>query len=141
MTVKTEAPTRAAGARPFTTEIPEAELDALRARIRATRWPEKQTVDDQSRGVPLETSQALARYWEQEYDWRKVEARLNALPNFIDWSLVCDQFEQGAVRVPEVDTHALTTPTSAIDGPLLYLDMMATKVGQHLFYGAGPDET
>ncbi|MGW5670865.1 epoxide hydrolase family protein [Micromonospora sp. NPDC003776] len=69
--------------RPFTIEIPDAELEALRKRIAATRWPEKQTVDDQSEGVPLETSQALARYWEKEYDWRKVEARLNSLPNFI----------------------------------------------------------
>ncbi|MGK5440221.1 epoxide hydrolase family protein [Micromonospora sp. URMC 105] len=69
--------------RPFKVEIPEADLEALRARIAVTRWPEKQTVDDQSQGVPLETSQALARYWEKEYDWRKVEARLNALPNFI----------------------------------------------------------
>ncbi|PWU45390.1 multidrug MFS transporter [Micromonospora globispora] len=69
--------------RPFRVEIPEADLEALRARIAATRWPEKQTVDDQSQGVPLETSQALARYWEKEYDWRKVEARLNDLPNFV----------------------------------------------------------
>ncbi|MEH0821466.1 MULTISPECIES: epoxide hydrolase family protein [unclassified Micromonospora] len=69
--------------RPFKVEIPEADLEALRARIAVTRWPEKQTVDDQSQGVPLETSQALARYWEKEYDWRKVEARLNALPNFV----------------------------------------------------------
>jgi pimeloyl-ACP methyl ester carboxylesterase len=83
MAVKTEAPAGVAGVRPFTVEIPEAELQALRARIAGTRWPEKQTVPDQSQGVPLETSQALARYWENEYDWRKVEARLNALPNFI----------------------------------------------------------
>jgi pimeloyl-ACP methyl ester carboxylesterase len=69
--------------RPFRVEVPEADLEALRARVAATRWPEKQTVDDQSQGVPLETSQALARYWEKEYDWRKVEARLNALPNFV----------------------------------------------------------
>jgi pimeloyl-ACP methyl ester carboxylesterase len=69
--------------RPFTIEIPEAELKALRARIAATRWPEKETVADQSQGVPLATIQALAHYWEKEYDWRKVEARLNALPNFI----------------------------------------------------------
>ncbi|MEV0425832.1 epoxide hydrolase family protein [Micromonospora sp. NPDC050495] len=69
--------------RPFRIEVPEADLKALRARIAATRWPEKQTVGDQSQGVPLETSQALARYWEKEYDWRKVEARLNALPNYI----------------------------------------------------------
>lgn len=83
MAVKTEARTRTAEIRPFTIEMPEADLKALRARIAATRWPEKQTVSDQSQGVPLETSQALARYWEKEYDWRKVEARLNALPNFI----------------------------------------------------------
>ncbi|MEV0721219.1 epoxide hydrolase family protein [Micromonospora purpureochromogenes] len=83
MAVKTEARTRTAEIRPFTVEIPEAELKALRARIAATRWPEKQTVGDQSQGVPLETSQELARYWEKEYDWRKVEARLNAVPNFI----------------------------------------------------------
>ncbi|TYC19754.1 epoxide hydrolase 1 [Micromonospora sp. MP36] len=81
--VKTEERVGIAGVRPFTIDIPEAELEALRTRIRATRWPERQTVDDQSQGVPLETSQALARYWEKEYDWRKVEARLNALPNFI----------------------------------------------------------
>lgn len=83
MAVKTEARPRTAEIRPFTIEVPEADLKALRARIAATRWPEKQTVGDQSQGVPLETSQALARYWEKEYDWRKVEARLNALPNFI----------------------------------------------------------
>ncbi|MBM0256973.1 epoxide hydrolase family protein [Micromonospora sp. 4G55] len=83
MAVKTEARPRTAEIRPFTVEVPEADLKALRARIAATRWPEKQTVDDQSQGVPLETSQALARYWEKEYDWRKVEARLNAVPNFI----------------------------------------------------------
>ncbi|MBM0225479.1 MULTISPECIES: epoxide hydrolase family protein [Micromonospora] len=83
MAVKTEARAPVSEIRPFNIEIPEADLKALRARIAATRWPEKQTVDDQSQGVPLETSQALARYWEKEYDWRKVEARLNALPNFI----------------------------------------------------------
>ncbi|MGC1214603.1 MAG: epoxide hydrolase family protein [Micromonospora sp.] len=69
--------------RPFRIDIPEADLEALRKRVAATRWPEKETVDDQSQGVPLETSQALARYWAKEYDWRKVETRLNELPNFI----------------------------------------------------------
>ncbi|MER7420743.1 epoxide hydrolase family protein [Micromonospora peucetia] len=83
MAVKTAERVDIAGVRPFTIEVPEAELEALRTRIRATRWPERQTVDDQSQGVPLETSQALARYWEKEYDWRKVEARLNALPNYV----------------------------------------------------------
>ncbi|MEW2472411.1 epoxide hydrolase family protein [Micromonospora gifhornensis] len=83
MAVKIEAPVRTEQIRPFTVQIPEAELDALRRRIAATRWPEKETVDDQSQGVPLATIQALARYWENEYDWRKVEARLNDLPQFL----------------------------------------------------------
>lgn len=65
--------------RPFRLEIPEEELVDLRRRIAATRWPEKETVGDQSQGVQLATTQALARYWETEYDSRKVEARLNDL--------------------------------------------------------------
>src|SRR5215210_7697887 len=69
--------------RPFTIEIPEAELEDLRARIAATRWPEKEGVEDASQGVPLATMQAIARYWETEYDWRRCEARLNAVPQFI----------------------------------------------------------
>ena len=69
--------------RPFRAEVPEEDLVDLRQRITATRWPEKETVDDFSQGVPLATMQKLAHYWATEYDWRKVEARLNALPNFI----------------------------------------------------------
>ncbi|GAA5022625.1 epoxide hydrolase family protein [Streptomyces siamensis] len=69
--------------RPFTFEFPEAELEEMRARIQATRFPEKETVADHSQGVPLETVQELARYWAEEYDWRKVEAKLKALPHFI----------------------------------------------------------
>src|SRR5438045_2589427 len=69
--------------RPFPIDVPQADLDELRARIAATRWPERETVADQSQGVQLATMQALARYWATEYDWRKVEARLNALPQFI----------------------------------------------------------
>jgi len=68
--------------RPFTIEIPEDELDALHARISETRWPERETVADQSQGVQSETMQQLARYWSSEYDWRRAEAKLNALPNF-----------------------------------------------------------
>ncbi|MEV0731069.1 epoxide hydrolase family protein [Polymorphospora sp. NPDC050346] len=82
MAVKTEAPTRTAQIRPFTVEIPQAALEDLRRRVAATRWPEKETVGDQSQGVPLATIQAVARYWESDYDWRKVEARLNDLPQF-----------------------------------------------------------
>jgi pimeloyl-ACP methyl ester carboxylesterase len=69
--------------RPFRVNIPEAELTELRRRINATRWPDRETVPDQSQGVQLATIQALARYWGTEYDWRKVEARLNALSQFI----------------------------------------------------------
>jgi pimeloyl-ACP methyl ester carboxylesterase len=69
--------------RPFQVKVPEAELTELRRRITATRWPERETVPDQSQGVQLETMQRLARYWATEYDWRKAEAKLNALPNFI----------------------------------------------------------
>jgi len=69
--------------RPFHVNVPDAELTDLRKRIEATRWPERETVADQSQGVQLDTIQALARYWATDYDWRKVEARLNSLPQFI----------------------------------------------------------
>jgi pimeloyl-ACP methyl ester carboxylesterase len=69
--------------RPFTIETPEADLEDLRARLAATRWPEKETTDDQSQGPQRATMQAIAHYWETEYDWRKCEARLNSVPNFI----------------------------------------------------------
>ena len=70
--------------RPFTVPIvPQAALDDLRRRIAATRCPEKETVADQSQGVQLATMQKLASYWEKDYDWRKCEAKLKALPNFI----------------------------------------------------------
>ncbi len=83
MTVATAKPVAVPAIRPFTIETPEADLEDLRARIAATRWPELETVEDQSQGVQLGTMQKLARYWEKEYDWRKCEARLKALPNFI----------------------------------------------------------
>jgi pimeloyl-ACP methyl ester carboxylesterase len=69
--------------RPFRVDVPESELAELRRRINATKWPERETVTDQSQGVQLATIQKLARYWATEYDWRKCEARLNALPQFI----------------------------------------------------------
>jgi pimeloyl-ACP methyl ester carboxylesterase len=69
--------------RPFQLNVPDAELTELRRRIKATRWPEKETVADASQGVQLATVQALAKYWATDYDWRKVEARLIALPHFI----------------------------------------------------------
>ena len=68
--------------RPFQVETPEEELAELRRRIKATRWPSKELVADRSQGVQLATVQELARYWTTEYDWRKAEAKLNALPQF-----------------------------------------------------------
>ena len=69
--------------RPFHVNVPEAELTELRRRINATKWPERETVADASQGVQLATMQELARYWATDYDWRKCEAKLNALPQFI----------------------------------------------------------
>jgi pimeloyl-ACP methyl ester carboxylesterase len=68
--------------RPFKIQVPEADLEDLRARLRATRLPDKETVEDHSQGVQLATIEALARYWLTEYDWRKCEARLNGFPQF-----------------------------------------------------------
>ena len=69
--------------RPFHIDMPEEALVELRRRIAATRWPEKETVGDESQGVPLATIQELARYWATDYDWRACEERLNALPQFV----------------------------------------------------------
>jgi hypothetical protein len=69
--------------RPFQVNVPEAELTELRGRINSTRWPDRETVTDESQGLPLATIQELARYWATDYDWRKIEAKLNALPQFI----------------------------------------------------------
>jgi pimeloyl-ACP methyl ester carboxylesterase len=69
--------------RPFRVNVPEAELDEMRRRINMTRFPDRETVPDQSQGPQLATLQKLARYWATDYDWRKIEAKLNALPNFI----------------------------------------------------------
>jgi hypothetical protein len=69
--------------RPFSVHVPDAALAELRRRIEATQWPEKETVADASQGVPLATMQKLARYWATDYDWRKVEAKLNGLPQFV----------------------------------------------------------
>jgi hypothetical protein len=69
--------------RPLRVNVPEEEITELKKRINATRWPEKETVSDQSQGVQLATIQELARYWANEYDWRKIEEKMNALPHFI----------------------------------------------------------
>jgi pimeloyl-ACP methyl ester carboxylesterase len=81
MAVKAEKSADATAIRPFTIETPEADLDDLRARISATKWPDREV--DASQGVQLETIQALASYWATDYDWRKFEERFAALPHFI----------------------------------------------------------
>ena len=68
---------------PFSINVPERDLEDLRRRITAIRWPDRETVDDESQGVRLQTMQELARHWATDYDWRRVEARLQALPQFI----------------------------------------------------------
>jgi pimeloyl-ACP methyl ester carboxylesterase len=81
----TQAETSMTGAavNPFRIDVPEEDLVDLRQRIAATTWPERETVTDESQGVQLATMQKLAHYWVTDHDWRKVEARLNALPQFI----------------------------------------------------------
>jgi pimeloyl-ACP methyl ester carboxylesterase len=69
--------------RPFHVSIPDADVADLRRRVAATKWPERELVTDATQGVQLATTQKLAQYWAANYDWRKVEARLNALPQFI----------------------------------------------------------
>jgi pimeloyl-ACP methyl ester carboxylesterase len=72
-----------AAIRPFHVNVPKAELTELRRRIKATKWPTRELVTDATQGVQLATMQKLARYWATDYDWRKVEARLNVLPQFV----------------------------------------------------------
>jgi Epoxide hydrolase N terminus len=93
MAVTTERSAGAAAIRPFTVELPEADVEDLRARIRATRFPEREPVEEPivhplgdnvpPQGVELATMEALVRYWGTEYDLRRVETRLNALPQFL----------------------------------------------------------
>ena len=83
MAVTHEQEAAATAIREFRVEFPDEAVDDLRHRIAATRFPEKETVEDDSQGVPLAVMQDLARYWATEYDWRECEARLNAVPNFI----------------------------------------------------------
>ncbi len=84
MASTTDQPARGnTGVRPFQVHFPESDLTELRRRVNTTRWPERETVTDDSQGVPLALMQDLARYWVTDYDWRDCEAKLNAKPNFI----------------------------------------------------------
>jgi pimeloyl-ACP methyl ester carboxylesterase len=83
MAITAEKPASDIAVRPFKIDVSEADLADLRARVLATRWPEKETVDDLSQGTPLATVQALAQYWATTYDWRRCEARINSYPQFL----------------------------------------------------------
>jgi pimeloyl-ACP methyl ester carboxylesterase len=111
VSVMTESPAGATAIRPFTIPIaPEAEIAALRARVAATRWPDKETVADHSQGVQRAVIQELARYWAADYDWRPCEAKLSALPHFmteidgldIHFIHVCSRHENA---LPLIVTH------------------------------------
>jgi Epoxide hydrolase N terminus len=105
----------AAEIRPFHVDIPEETLKDLRRRIEATRWPSKELVEDRSQGVQLATLRELARYWATDYDWRKVEAELNALPQFeTEVAHGCPRNRRptaGGVRKERAALDALRTPT------------------------------
>jgi pimeloyl-ACP methyl ester carboxylesterase len=89
---------------PFRINVPEADLADLRRRIRATRWPDRETVDDQSQGIKLEKLQPLVAYWGSGYDWRKAEAELNALPQFMTR---IDGLDIHFIHVRSKEPHAL----------------------------------
>jgi hypothetical protein len=82
MSVTTDQLAAATGIQPFRIDIPDEALDDLRRRVAATRWPSKELVADRSQGVQLAALRELARYWASDYDWRKAEEELNALPQF-----------------------------------------------------------
>jgi len=97
----------AAAVRPYRTVIPQAQLDDLRRRLASTRWPDRGTVDDASQGVQLDRMQTLVKHWRERYDWRKLEAHLNALPQFI-------------TAIDGVDIHFLHIPSRHADAlPLI----------------------
>ncbi len=107
MTLATVATSGSTAIRPFRVEIPQADIDDLKRRLADTRWPEKETVADHSQGVPLATMQQLVAYWRDEYDMRRVEARLNALPQFL-------------TRIDDLDIHFIHVTSPDPDAlPLL----------------------
>jgi pimeloyl-ACP methyl ester carboxylesterase len=112
--------------RPFRIDVPEAELSELRRRIAATRWPDRETVSDQSQGVQLAKIQGLVRYWGDDYDWRKAEVKLNALPQFVT-TIDGIEIQFAHIRSPHPDAMPLIMthgwPGSALEllkvvGPL-----------------------
>ena len=107
--------------RPFHVDVPQEELDDLRRRIGATRFADEETVGDQSQGVQSATIQELARYWATEYDWRRCEARLNAVPQFVTEiaGLPGDHPLPARLRAATLDAHGPAwTPPAQVQPPL-----------------------
>jgi pimeloyl-ACP methyl ester carboxylesterase len=90
--------------RPFHVHVPQAQLDDLRRRIAQTRWPDKETVSDESQGIQLAQVQSLVRYWGTGYDWRRLEAQLNALPEFVT---TIDGVDIQFIHVRSREPHAM----------------------------------
>jgi hypothetical protein len=101
--------------RPFHVDIPDEKLADLRRRIAATRWPSAELVTDSSQGVQSKMLQKLARYWEKEHDWRKVEKKLNALPQF---SMTIDALEIHFIHFVEMPEHPQTIGYALTDTPV-----------------------
>jgi pimeloyl-ACP methyl ester carboxylesterase len=104
MTTSKTALDTALAVRPFKVNVPQSALDDLRRRLAATRWPDKETVADQSQGVQLETMKEIVRYWQNDYNWRTAEAKLNALPQFVT---TIDGLEIHFIHVRSKHEHAL----------------------------------
>src|SRR5580692_5209163 len=104
LTTKAQAASEDKGIRPFHVNFPEEQLVDLRRRVKATVWPDKETVADASQGVQLATMQKLAQYWASAHDWRKCEAKINAVPNFIT---EIDGLDIHFIQVRSKHDHAL----------------------------------
>ena len=134
----TAADTNGTAIRPFTFTAPEAELANLRRRVLETRWPEKETVADQSQGVPLATMQELARYWATDYDWRKAEATLNAFPQFVT---TIDGLDIHFIHVRSRETHALPLIiTHGWPGSVLEQIKLIGPLTDPVKYGGKPED-
>jgi hypothetical protein len=131
--------------RPFRINVPDEALVDLRRRILATRWPDKETVPDQSQGAQLAKIQALVRYWGTDYDWRKVEATLNALPQRVAavaqaidlWFLHCQARAGGRWKLREHADPAVLALAPAMRGRILIPGPRQGRLRTHGVYDQG----
>ena len=111
--------------RPFRVTFPEEALSDLRHRLVATRWPEKETVNDESQGVQLATMKQLVRYWSRNYDWLKIEAKLNSYPQFV--SEIFNKLTKGGHFAAWEQPAAFTEELRAAFNPLRSNSVTALK--------------